>query len=188
MTTHVSILAWRIPWTEEPGRPQSIESQRVRHEWNDSAAQHIPSRTGTSGFKHFWSTRVKGNSWNQNKCIIPPFILSLYQSQEWKRSKGERVSKSIKFYPVDLQRLCEIGRALGVQVRTQRRVRTPRWKVAWAWDVPDQAKPRDAAEQTNRRVHFLFPHPFNQKLGFKARHKHLFFWVYQNLSYATCWF
>ena len=25
--THSSILAWRIPWTEEPGRPQSIESQ-----------------------------------------------------------------------------------------------------------------------------------------------------------------
>ena len=32
MTTHSSILAWRIPWTEEPGRLQSIESQRVRHD------------------------------------------------------------------------------------------------------------------------------------------------------------
>ena len=31
MATHSSILAWRIPWTEEPGRLQSIESQRVRH-------------------------------------------------------------------------------------------------------------------------------------------------------------
>ena len=30
MATHSSILAWRIPWTEEPGRLQSIESQRVR--------------------------------------------------------------------------------------------------------------------------------------------------------------
>ena len=29
MATHYSILAYRIPWTEEPGRPQSIESQRV---------------------------------------------------------------------------------------------------------------------------------------------------------------
>ena len=27
--THSSILAWRIPWTEEPGRLQSIGSQRV---------------------------------------------------------------------------------------------------------------------------------------------------------------
>ena len=31
--THSSILAWRIPWTEEPGRVQTIGSQRVRHDW-----------------------------------------------------------------------------------------------------------------------------------------------------------
>ena len=30
-TTHSSILAWRILWTEEPGRLQSIGSQKVRH-------------------------------------------------------------------------------------------------------------------------------------------------------------
>ena len=29
MATHCGILAWRIPWTEEPGRPQSMGSQRV---------------------------------------------------------------------------------------------------------------------------------------------------------------
>ena len=29
MATHSSILAWRMPWTEEPDRLQSIESQRV---------------------------------------------------------------------------------------------------------------------------------------------------------------
>ena len=29
MATHSSILGWRIPWTEEPGGLQSIESQRV---------------------------------------------------------------------------------------------------------------------------------------------------------------
>ena len=32
MTTHSSILAWRIPWTEEPGGLQSIESQRDKTE------------------------------------------------------------------------------------------------------------------------------------------------------------
>ena len=32
MATHSSILAWRISWTEEPGRLQSIGSQRVRHD------------------------------------------------------------------------------------------------------------------------------------------------------------
>ena len=31
MATHSSILAWRIPWVEEPGRLQSMRLQRVRH-------------------------------------------------------------------------------------------------------------------------------------------------------------
>ena len=31
MTTHSSILAWRIPWTEQPGRVQSMGLQRVEH-------------------------------------------------------------------------------------------------------------------------------------------------------------
>ena len=32
MATHSTILAWRIPWTEESGGLQSIDSQRVRHD------------------------------------------------------------------------------------------------------------------------------------------------------------
>ena len=32
IATHSSIFAWRIPWTEEPGRLQSIGSQRLRHD------------------------------------------------------------------------------------------------------------------------------------------------------------
>ena len=36
MAIHSSILAWRIPWMEEPGGPQSIGLQRVRH----NLAQH----------------------------------------------------------------------------------------------------------------------------------------------------
>ena len=32
MATCSSIPAWKIPWTEEPGRLQSMESQRVRHD------------------------------------------------------------------------------------------------------------------------------------------------------------
>ena len=33
MATHCSILAWRIPWTEEPDGQQSMGSQRVGHDW-----------------------------------------------------------------------------------------------------------------------------------------------------------
>ena len=34
------LLAWRIPWTEEPGRLQSIGSQRIGHDLRDSACTH----------------------------------------------------------------------------------------------------------------------------------------------------
>ena len=37
VVTHSSILTWRIPWTEEPGRPQSIGSQRGEYDWSDLA-------------------------------------------------------------------------------------------------------------------------------------------------------
>ena len=32
MTTHSSLLAWTVPWTEEPGKLQSIGLQRIRHD------------------------------------------------------------------------------------------------------------------------------------------------------------
>ena len=46
MATHSSILAWRIPWTEEPGRLQSMGSQRVGH------------RTWLSDFISFFLSRL----------------------------------------------------------------------------------------------------------------------------------
>ena len=60
MATHSSILAWRIPWTEKPDGLQSIGSQRVGHNWSDSAhtqtawkiaKTYIFSLTGT---KLYW--------------------------------------------------------------------------------------------------------------------------------------
>ena len=40
MATYPSILAWRTPWTEEPGGLQFMGSQRVRHDWSDLAHMH----------------------------------------------------------------------------------------------------------------------------------------------------
>ena len=39
MATHSSILAWRIPWTEEPGGLQSMGAQRVGPEWATSLTE-----------------------------------------------------------------------------------------------------------------------------------------------------
>ena len=41
MATHSSILAWKIPWTEESGRLQSMASQRVGHDWATFTSLHF---------------------------------------------------------------------------------------------------------------------------------------------------
>ena len=43
MVTHSSILAWKIPWTEEPGGLQSMWSRRVRH--NLETKEQPPQRS-----------------------------------------------------------------------------------------------------------------------------------------------
>ena len=44
IATHSSILAWRIPWTEESCGLQSLGSQRVGHDWSDLAHVHVKVR------------------------------------------------------------------------------------------------------------------------------------------------
>ena len=46
MAAHSSILAWRIPWTEEPGGLLFTGLQRVGQDWNDST--HVESKTFTA--------------------------------------------------------------------------------------------------------------------------------------------
>ena len=47
MATHSSTLAWKIPWTEEPGGLQTMGSWRVGHDWSDlAAAMHMYAYAG----------------------------------------------------------------------------------------------------------------------------------------------
>ena len=63
MATHSSILAWRIPWTEEPGRLQSIVLQRVRHDWATSLSLSFPlGFTGLISLKSKGLSRVFSNT------------------------------------------------------------------------------------------------------------------------------
>ena len=77
MATHSSILAYRIPWTEEPGELLSIGSLRVGHDWSDLACMHalekematlssilawrIPGTEEPGGLPHMGSHRVRHN-------------------------------------------------------------------------------------------------------------------------------
>ena len=45
VVTHSSILAWRIPWTEEPGGLQSLGSERVRQDLATKQEQHCSYQT-----------------------------------------------------------------------------------------------------------------------------------------------
>ena len=52
MAIHSSTIAWKIPWTEEPGRLQSMGSQRVRHDWETSL--HFTSWMWELDYQESW--------------------------------------------------------------------------------------------------------------------------------------
>ena len=62
MATHSRILAWKIIWTEEPGRLQSMGSQRVRHDWITfthspcPAYSHSPCQFGSDILIIVWAS------------------------------------------------------------------------------------------------------------------------------------
>ena len=58
MTSHSNFLAWRIPWTEEPGGLQFIGSHRIGHDWSDLAHHGVfiwwPGKNCCSLAGEFW--------------------------------------------------------------------------------------------------------------------------------------
>ena len=50
MAAHSRILAWRVPWTEEPGGPQSMGSQRVRPHWATDTFTFLQERAQDSAW------------------------------------------------------------------------------------------------------------------------------------------
>ena len=52
MATHSTVLAWRIPGTEEPGGLPSMGSQRVGHDWSDLAAAASIKQVTNENLQH----------------------------------------------------------------------------------------------------------------------------------------
>ena len=71
MGTHSSTLAWRIPWTKEPGRLQSMESQIVGHDWSDSTHTVSNIISCFQFFKGYFSNLNLLEKW----CFFPPMFL-----------------------------------------------------------------------------------------------------------------
>ena len=76
MANHSSILAWRIPWTEEPGRLQSMGSQRVGYDW----------ATTTLRFTSYYSSQclmevdIRCSSLGSTEVAILSFLTPLFYS------------------------------------------------------------------------------------------------------------
>ena len=79
MATHSSIPAWKIPWTEEPGGLQSMESQRVGHDWATECTHTHAHACPSSLELHIvspisllinFSTEEKGLVWLDPLCLL----------------------------------------------------------------------------------------------------------------------
>ena len=66
MATYSSILAWRIPWTEKPGRLQSMGSHRVGHDWSDLAAAAAAAAAAALMFPYNASSLDSWSKYNLN--------------------------------------------------------------------------------------------------------------------------
>ena len=76
MAPHSSTLAWKIPWTEEPGRLQSMGSRRVGHDWTTSLSiftflhwrrQWQPTPVFLPGESRGWGSLVGCHLWGSHR-------------------------------------------------------------------------------------------------------------------------
>ena len=66
MAAHSSVLAWRIPWAEEPGGLQSIRSQRVEHDWSTLACMLYSLQAYSMVIKYFYT--LWNDHHNESSC------------------------------------------------------------------------------------------------------------------------
>ena len=78
MATHSSILAWRLPWTGEPGGLQSMGLQRIGQDWSDLACTHpwwVRYRSQESFILFFLETKPVRATFS-NICNLKPCLIT----------------------------------------------------------------------------------------------------------------
>ena len=103
MAPHSSTLAWKIPWTEEPGGLQSMGSLRVRHDWTTSLsiftfmhwrrkwqptrvlAWRIPGTGEPGGLPSMWSHRLR-HDWRD---LVAAAAWKNFSGSEWSFDVGK---------------------------------------------------------------------------------------------------
>ena len=100
MATHSSILAWRIPWAEEPGGLQSVGSQRVGHDWATNT-HTIVNLKGVSRCHYKWDrkwTVYQSLEWRDlfgSWCFIYKQKKSIAYNGNLKGSKDKRIQFTV---------------------------------------------------------------------------------------------
>ena len=100
MAPHSNTLAWKIPWTEEPGGVPSMGSHRVRHDWSNlaAAAAAALSFIRVSNPGPMWHSKVSGPG---SPCLVACGLSKMTHShlhssqQRWGTGRGE--GKSLPF-------------------------------------------------------------------------------------------
>ena len=87
MATHSSILAWRIPWTEEPGGLQSMGSQRVGHDWTTSLHFQLQHNMSWLHWLGKWCM------WQESPLFNSSATESLDVHKETRRGGGKKMGK-----------------------------------------------------------------------------------------------
>ena len=107
MATHSINLAWRIPWTEEPGRLQSMGLQRVRHDWATITQTKIRKKEN--------KTMVKGDK-KKKKQKFRPTHAHMHTRTHTHAYTHPKPSNLQSFLPVNRKGECEflgpVGRCL----------------------------------------------------------------------------
>ena len=105
MATHSSTLAWGIPWMEEPGGQQSMESQRVRHNWETNTQQYkiYVIWYFTSKNSNSYTTKICYNKFSKSH-ILYKYMFGLEVRQDGQYSFAEFLNiyislwKSLQIY------------------------------------------------------------------------------------------
>ena len=141
IATHFSILAWRIPLTEEPDRLQCMGLQRVRHHWSNLAHTHTHTHTRTG------QQELCTQSWTQTSLNSAVLIYNI--QNHWCRKKREREWRThTSTKCLELEMLHNTSRA-GPLVRISH-TNLPKWK-AKSFHMP--TKKRVVVDEV-RNTHF----------------------------------
>ena len=102
MATNSRILAWRIPWTEEPGGLQFMGSQRVRHNCATNTHTHTHTHDPAIPLLSIYPQKII----TQKGTCTPVFIVTIFTiARTWKQPKCPSTKEWIKkiwyIYPVE---------------------------------------------------------------------------------------